>query len=492
MNYYEILGVDKNATQSEIKKAYIKLANKYHPDKSKEDTTKIMAEINEAYNVLSDPEKREAYDLKIKPLSNEDYEEAVKDYDDEDIKNTEKYALKQIIKEELSKLDLIIDIKKDILLNAYNGVYTKNEYLEEIKGLLKEMKNYVSNLQNLMKKAEEFGLYREISKIEKVISELKKEYATTPDTLNEAIKYINVILHIEKVQNDIEDFIEKFQEYRLQIKEKYKNYYLGIDKETIEDFVGKTSKEMLKEANNLYDLEIYHNLKDIGLSSARLYLETLIRECRSPKTIGKIVYINEEILRQIDLGKITLDKTNKVRTIVANHPQNRRNFMLSSYLETLANEYEEECKKLLKLMGNYDCGMNTGTYAEDFELFYANIAKYEKIRNQIQTDYINTSGELKNQYHDANLSLAEYTLMKKQIKNDIAIFSMEIFAGLIVVLGGLSSRPPAAYTLIGMGGLLITPIWLKDALSYKKEIKLRYPEKALTKCKKFKSAYENR
>ena len=461
MNYYEILGVDKNATQSEIKKAYIKLANKYHPDKSKEDTTKIMAEINEAYNVLSDPEKREAYDLKIKPLSNEDYEEAVKDYDDEDIKNTEKYALKQIIKEELSKLDLIIDIKKDILLNAYNGVYTKNEYLEEIKGLLKEMKNYVSNLQNLMKKAEEFGLYREISKI-------------------------------EKVQNDIEDFIEKFQEYRLQIKEKYKNYYLGIDKETIEDFVGKTSKEMLKEANNLYDLEIYHNLKDIGLSSARLYLETLIRECRSPKTIGKIVYINEEILRQIDLGKITLDKTNKVRTIVANHPQNRRNFMLSSYLETLANEYEEECKKLLKLMGNYDCGMNTGTYAEDFELFYANIAKYEKIRNQIQTDYINTSGELKNQYHDANLSLAEYTLMKKQIKNDIAIFSMEIFAGLIVVLGGLSSRPPAAYTLIGMGGLLITPIWLKDALSYKKEIKLRYPEKALTKCKKFKSAYENR
>ncbi len=58
---YDVLGVSRNATQSELKSAYRKLANKYHPDKPSGDAEKFK-EVSEAYQVLSDDQKRAQYD----------------------------------------------------------------------------------------------------------------------------------------------------------------------------------------------------------------------------------------------------------------------------------------------------------------------------------------------------------------------------------------------------------------------------------------------
>lgn len=62
-DYYKTMGVERNATQDEIKRAYRKLARKYHPDVSKEKDAEVrFKEVGEAYEVLKDTEKRAAYD----------------------------------------------------------------------------------------------------------------------------------------------------------------------------------------------------------------------------------------------------------------------------------------------------------------------------------------------------------------------------------------------------------------------------------------------
>jgi len=62
-DYYNVMGLERDASQDEIKRAYRKLARKYHPDVSKEaDAEALFKELGEAYAVLKDPEKRAAYD----------------------------------------------------------------------------------------------------------------------------------------------------------------------------------------------------------------------------------------------------------------------------------------------------------------------------------------------------------------------------------------------------------------------------------------------
>ena len=66
MDYYDILGVDKTASDSELKKAYKKQSMQHHPDRGGDEAK--FKEVNEAYSALKDPEKRQMYDQASIPV----------------------------------------------------------------------------------------------------------------------------------------------------------------------------------------------------------------------------------------------------------------------------------------------------------------------------------------------------------------------------------------------------------------------------------------
>ena len=120
-NYYDILQINQNASPEIIEKAYKTLAKKYHPDLqeevNKKEAEEILKEINEAYEVLSNPEKKALYDqnLKNEGISQEDYDKI--------------YYQNEELKKEINNLKNNISntTSSDINLNSFNKNSQQNQ-----------------------------------------------------------------------------------------------------------------------------------------------------------------------------------------------------------------------------------------------------------------------------------------------------------------------------------------------------------------------------
>jgi len=110
-DYYKILGVEKEASEDDIKRAYRKLAKKYHPDLNKKDpnATKKFIELQEAYEILVDPIKRKLYDQSGYDPKNVDLSDLIHVYG-------------------FSKIH-------DLFRNIYSNVYRNNQYKPPPEGM---------------------------------------------------------------------------------------------------------------------------------------------------------------------------------------------------------------------------------------------------------------------------------------------------------------------------------------------------------------------
>lgn len=110
MNYYDVLRIDKSASSQEIKDSYKKLIKRYHPDLYPGNKTKaesITRDLNEAYDVLSDPEKRTMYDLSLQKDTVQEYKEPITYY-------TQYYTEKRVEPEEYEKPGFAEKLKESI------------------------------------------------------------------------------------------------------------------------------------------------------------------------------------------------------------------------------------------------------------------------------------------------------------------------------------------------------------------------------------------
>lgn len=124
-DYYEILGISQHASQDEIRKAYRTMSLKWHPDKNPNiDVTSVMQDINEAYSILKDKDKRHRYDIEYK-IFKYSYKEEFKP-NESDSTNYSQWTYEYNVHDETVKTDMD------------NARQTAKEMVEEFMNSLKK------------------------------------------------------------------------------------------------------------------------------------------------------------------------------------------------------------------------------------------------------------------------------------------------------------------------------------------------------------------
>lgn len=239
-DYYEILELNKYATNIEIKKSYKKLALKHHPDKNQdsEESKKMFQNITEAYSVLSDEEKRKKYDMF--GIENNDFE-----FDEDPFK-----MFNSIFKEHLSHFqNMDMDMNMNMNMN-YEKSFDVNDIIQEMSGF---------NLGNLFN----------IPKVHVKVHSMGNEKSGTR-------------IGSSNIGNILNSFSEMYADLNQMNKSEYQDGNKKINKDGIKKQEQNKVEELIEDINihvNITMKEIYNkNKKEIKYQKDRYKNKKIVKK----------------------------------------------------------------------------------------------------------------------------------------------------------------------------------------------------------------------
>lgn len=348
INYYEILEVSKDASQEEIKKAYLMMALKYHPDTSREkNAEEMMKNINIAYSVLSDDKKRKMYDLELQNQTRaKEQKDETSNYNPHERYMAERLAVKEIILTELQKNDMILQSKKNIMLDGYSGKYSEDAYYDIVEEWINIANEYVHNLLSLAKKAFKYNLYEEEAKIFKVSIKTSNEIESIPTKLTDDISF----LEKEFLRAKVDDKINQTTIKANKLIENWERFYFEVEEKKCKHDVAFNNIYLLKNSLENMSGELYTlilTMKKLEIEDEDNYVHEIFNkiitlyDCSS-----KIIDREDELDDVIESGGFILYKMNRISSIVINHPYNKRIVFACEQVNDLFRMYKQNLKEL--------------------------------------------------------------------------------------------------------------------------------------------------
>lgn len=195
-NYYDILEVNKNASPEVIEKAYKTLVKKYHPDlqtiSSKEDAENKMKELNEAYEILSNPDKRKAYNFKLDESEKESKSKAYKEEETEHQKQEyNDYSQQNVHNENYSQQN--VEYKNH---NQRNSEYQDTTKINDTNNIQNQQINNEASINN----NKEFEKQLNISK-QQIFNQMKAEQLKYGEEMKNAISKAYYDAYIQDLKN---------------------------------------------------------------------------------------------------------------------------------------------------------------------------------------------------------------------------------------------------------------------------------------------------
>jgi molecular chaperone DnaJ len=368
-DYYAILNVFKDASLDELKNSYRKLIKENHPDNNPDVDIIFIALINEAYDVLSDTEKRKQYDLTYQEIidNNIDIDKLKQQFES----NMRNKAKRQVLKE-IKMLDTLLENKNKFIYDAILNKYSQEQYYIKVKEILKELEKTNKRLIDLKNRLEAEHYFSESEIIDGVklfvIQAIKELDLNLEDlkTKNERMKLEEQYYHLlQDVNNDVDSAIQEICEFSEQI-------YLGdISKAEYEKIYAILSLSLCDEIKKCDVLDSI-NLK-YKLSNFNDLLRKLMSICNYVP--NKILDLNLEELYNLgeSIYEFKKDKENydnwinekskkieKIDKIMAMYPNNKKCEILYIYALKL---YENQ-------ISYYD---KRKSYVSKFSTLYQNV-----------------------------------------------------------------------------------------------------------------------